>query len=182
MPRRRFLLLGLGLLVAGAAALWLFRDRLLTLDATEAAVRQAFPEVPTVSTHALSVALRDSARAPLLLDARQPEEYAVSHLPGALQVDPEADAATLLATIGDMANGREVIVYCSVGYRSAKVATRLQEAGLGNVSNLEGSIFRWANEDRPLVRDGQPMRLVHPYNATWGRLLAPERRAPLTRE
>jgi hypothetical protein len=47
------------------------------------------------------------------------------------------------------------------------------------VQNLEGSIFQWANEHRPLVRDGQRETRVHPYNAVWGRLLAPEVRAPL---
>jgi 3-mercaptopyruvate sulfurtransferase SseA len=62
-------------------------------------------------------------------------------------------------------------VYCSVGIRSARVADRLRHAGIGAVYNLDGSIFRWASEGRPVVRDGEPVRAVHPYNAVWGRLL-----------
>ena len=43
------------------------------------------------------------------------------------------------------------------------------------VSNLEGSIFRWSGEGRPLVDPkGKSTRLVHPYNPYWGRLLDPE--------
>jgi len=30
-------------------------------------------------------------------------------------------------------------------------------AGYTQMQNLEGSIFQWANERRPLLRDGEPM-------------------------
>lgn len=135
-----------------------------------------FPDVPTVSTAALAARLA-AGEAPLLLDARSDAEYAVSHLPGALRVDPEADAAALDSALSDVDRQRGVVVYCSVGVRSAKVAQRLHAAGFDDVANLEGSIFRWANEGRPLERDGRAAEVVHPYDAVWGRLLAPERRA-----
>ena len=70
-----------------------------------------------------------------------------------------------------------MVVYCSVGYRSSRLVARLQQAGCTNVFNLEGSIFQWANEDRRLERDGQPVKEVHPYNRTFGQLLRPEHRA-----
>jgi len=68
-------------------------------------------------------------------------------------------------------------VYCSVGYRSSKFAERLQAAGLIEVMNLEGSIFAWANEDRPLQKDGQPVAQVHPYSRKYAQMLKPGRRA-----
>ena len=40
-----------------------------------------------------------------------------------------------------------------------------------NVRNLDGSIFQWANEGRPLVRGNQRVQDVHPYDENWGRLL-----------
>jgi hypothetical protein len=64
-----------------------------------------------------------------------------------------------------------VVVYCSVGYRSAKVTAALQERGFTQVANLKGSIFRWANEGRPVVRGSTGVREVHPYDHTWGTLL-----------
>jgi hypothetical protein len=70
-----------------------------------------------------------------------------------------------------------IVTYCSVGYRSGAFAERLRSAGFTNVVNLEGSIFRWANEGRPLFRSARPVTEVHPYNRTWGLLLKEDRRA-----
>ena len=72
-----------------------------------------------------------------------------------------------------------IVTYCAVGYRSGALATKLREAGFTNVRNLEGSIFQWANEHRPLVREDQPVTTVHPYSSLWGRLLTDDVRAPL---
>jgi len=52
------------------------------------------------------------------------------------------------------------------------MARRLARAGCREVFNLEGAIFDWACEGRPLERDGQPVHVVHPFN--WmGRLMLP---------
>jgi rhodanese-related sulfurtransferase len=59
------------------------------------------------------------------------------------------------------------------------MASRLRAAGFTDVRNLEGSIFQWANERRPLVREEEPVSQVHPYNALWGRLLNDDVRASL---
>jgi 3-mercaptopyruvate sulfurtransferase SseA len=69
-----------------------------------------------------------------------------------------------------------------VGYRSSELATRLQRAGQTNVTNLEGSIFQWANEGRALEASGKPATRVHPYNEKFGRLLKPELRASSMKE
>lgn len=142
-------------------------------QAVGALIERDFPAVESIRTDSLAAWLADSTRVPpLLLDAREREEYAVSHLRGALHVDPDASAEALTAALSeDLDPARPVVVYCSVGYRSARVTDRLRAAGVRDVRNLEGSIFRWANEGRPVVRDGVPVRTVHPYDAVWGRLL-----------
>ena len=63
------------------------------------------------------------------------------------------------------------MVYCSVGYRSAKVAQQLQQKGYKNVFNLNGGIFQWANQGKPIFKDKHPVKVVHPYNFFWGKLL-----------
>jgi rhodanese-related sulfurtransferase len=142
-------------------------------------VRHRFPKVPQISTTNLATWLADPARPqPQLLDVREPAEYAVSHLAGAIQVSPDSSAAKVLARINPH---RPVVVYCSVGYRSSQMAQRLQRAGFTNVMNLEGSIFAWANEGHPFVADGHPATLVHPYDRKFGQMLKPSLRAPLTR-
>ena len=169
-------LAALVLISAAGAAWWLARGAHRPGSAAWQAVDRdlaaRFSDVPATTTAALAAAL-GGPDPPLLLDARAPEEYAVSHLPGARRVDPDATAAEL---VGEVEPGRGVVVYCAVGVRSAGVARRLRAAGVAAV-NLEGSIFRWANEGRPLVRDGRAVETVHPYDAAWGRLLAPDRRA-----
>ena len=136
-----------------------------------------FSDVPATTTAALAAQM-ERGRAPVLLDARTPAEFAVSHLPGARRVDPDADAQDLAAALAGVDRQRPVVVYCSVGVRSAGVARRLRRAGFAHVENLEGSVFRWANEGRPLVTaGGAPAETVHPYGGVWGRLLRPERRA-----
>jgi rhodanese-related sulfurtransferase len=139
----------------------------------DAEIRHKFPDVPRISTSALAQWLADKKKAqPLLLDVRSAPEFEVSHLAGAIRVEPGADLAKL-----HLPNDKRIVTYCSVGYRSAALALRLHAAGYRNVENIEGSIFEWANENRPLVHDGKPTDRVHPYNAVWGMLLDKDRRA-----
>ena len=142
----------------------------LRWSAVNRMIEAQYPEVPTITTDSLAKRLADTtATRPVLLDARAPEEYAVSHLPGARPIDPDAETYPALDSL---AKDRPIVVYCSVGYRSAGVTSRLRAAGFTDVSNLHGSIFRWANEGRPVYRDQQRVAGVHPFDSQWGQLLA----------
>ena len=123
--------------------------------------------VALISTEELEKRLKGKT-APVLLDIRKAEEYAVSHLPGARLMLPDSNPAVVLA---DLDKDTELVVYCSVGIRSARMARKLEEAGFRNVENLEGSIFKWANEGRPVYRESKEVEVVHPFNKKWGRLL-----------
>ena len=120
----------------------------------------------------------------LLLDIREPEEYAVSRLPGAVRVDPNASAATLIH-MGDV-TGKKIIVYCSVGRRSSIFAEREQTAlmkmGAASVSNLEHGIFGWHNERRELMDANGETDAVHPYNEIWKRYVKRDEKARYTPE
>ena len=119
----------------------------------------------------------------LLLDIREPEEYAVSRIPGAVRVDPSANAKSALIQIGDV-RGKEIIVYCSVGRRSSNFAAREQatllEMGAASVSNLENGIFGWHNENRELVDAKGTTDAVHPYDAIWKRYVQRKDKARYT--
>ena len=74
----------------------------------------------------------------------------------------------------------DVVCYCSVGYRSAKLAQILQEKiktdmeddNSIRVYNLEGSLFKWANERRPMIdKHGNKTEFCHPYSIIWGKFL-----------
>lgn len=150
--------------------------RWLGWQALNAEIRRRFPAVTRIGTAELAAWLADPGRTPpRLLDVREPAEYEVSHLAEAQQVEPGSDPSALT-----LPKDTPIVTYCSVGYRSAEYAQKLRRAGFTNVRNLEGSIFEWANENRPLVEgDGQRTEQVHPYNRTWGLLLRPSHRAPV---
>ena len=136
-------------------------------------IRRDFPEVKRITTTELAAWLSDKQQPPpLLLDVRTDAEYGVSHLQNAEHVEPDAAAAAL-----HEAKNRPIVTYCSVGYRSGAFAQRLRAAGFTNVQNLEGSIFQWVNEGRPVFRRGEAVDKVHPYNWMWGLLLRKEHRA-----
>lgn len=130
-------------------------------------IRERLPEVARINVVELAERLAEGD-APLLVDAREKEEYALSHLPGARQAATVDEASTLLEGIP---KDREIVVYCSVGYRSGYLAAELGDVGFTNVRNLEGSIFEWANTGQAVYRGDLQVHEVHPYNKKWGRLL-----------
>jgi rhodanese-related sulfurtransferase len=133
-----------------------------TWEEIEQLISKKYPTVAHIGVDELHAALARGER-PLLIDARAPEEYAVSHLPGAHN----------LTTTGEVRadKGTAIVVYCSVGVRSAILAKALQEAGFSHVRNLRGSIFAWAEKGYPLWRGDTRAEKVHPYDKKWGTLL-----------
>ena len=168
--------MALALGLAGSTWLWWTRGgETLRWRAVDRMIAQSHGTVPTISTDVLAARLNQpQGERPLLLDARAPEEYATSHISGALHYDPERPNTALLDTVS---TDQTIAVYCSVGYRSAGVVNALREQGYTDVVNVEGSIFQWANEGRPVVHAGKRVGRVHPYDAVWGQLLADSLRA-----
>src|SRR5262249_30750378 len=95
-----------------------------------------------------------------------PAEFAVSHLKGAINHRTPNEIEAVLRE--DL---RRTVVYCSVGFRSARLAQVLMERGFSNIWNLEGSIFQWVTEGRSIYRGIDPVEKVHPYVKRWAGLL-----------
>ena len=111
----------------------------------------------------------------VIFDVRTPEEYAVSHLEGAVRVDPAIDSAAFLSEHASAAKGKAVVFYCSVGVRSSKLTARvaggLKAAGATSTGELKGGIFAWAGDDRRLVDAKGQTGKVHGYDSSWGKLV-----------
>ena len=133
-------------------------------------IRLKFPTVQHITTKEFAQWLLNPVKSkPLVLDARSHAEYAVSHLKTAVLIDPIASNLAALLTVS---KDTPIVVYCSVGYRSAKLVQQLDGAGFSCIFNLSGGIFQWANAGHPIFKDDQhPTQLVHPFNAIWGKLL-----------
>ena len=102
----------------------------------------------------------------IFVDARERKEFEVSHIKGAIFVGYDSLDLSQMAKID---KAKQIVVYCSVGYRSEKVSEKLEELGYSNVSNLYGGIFEWKNQGQPLITPKkEPTDKVHAYNKMWG--------------
>ena len=99
------------------------------------------------------------------LDARSKREYKVSHVKDAIWVGYDTYSSRKLK---GLTVDSKIVVYCSVGLRSEKVAERLGDEGFGDVSNMYGGIFEWKNRDYELVDEDGVTDRVHVYNEKWG--------------
>ena len=164
--------------LAGLALIYVSPVGAQTWDALLNNIRRRFPTVRHLSTRQLDEWLSgaNGSPRPLLVDARPEEEFAVSHLRGAQRFVSVEKVKAAIST-----NAQPIVVYCSVGYRSSALAVKLAKAGLTDVRNLDGSLFAWANEGRPVYRGDERLDPphVHPYNSKWGRLLRPGLRGAL---
>ena len=103
----------------------------------------------------------------IFLDARELEEFTISHIPNALHIGYDDFE---IEKIPDLSKDQKLIVYCSIGYRSEKIGNKLKKAGFNNVYNLYGSIFEWANRGYSIEDiDGHSTRKLHTYNKKWSK-------------
>lgn len=102
--------------------------------------------VPVISVQELKQ-LRDSRKPHLLLDVREPSEYAASRIDGAKLIP----LAELPGRFGELPKNVPIVVHCHHGGRSAQAVRFLQEAGFKDVKNLAGGIDAWSADIDPDV-------------------------------
>ena len=145
------------------------------LAAIEKTVALVHP-VPNIAVGELEEKLASGDSAKLVLfDTRRLEEYKPSHIRLAIQLDPDMTAKEFIKKYGAEIKGKQVVFYCSVGYRSSIFVERVQERALASgalsLANLRGGIFRWYNENKALVDQRGGTDAIHPYDRFWGRLI-----------
>ena len=107
----------------------------------------------------------------LLLDAREREEFEVSHLKNAIWVGYDDFEISRLLKVAPNKQ-TPILVYCSVGIRSEDVGEQLKMAGYTQIRNLYGGIFEWKNQGYPVYdMQQQSTEKVHPFSKYWGFLL-----------
>lgn len=107
----------------------------------------------------------------IILDAREPEEYNVSHIKNAIYVGyNDFNINSVSDVVEDKSSS--IVVYCSVGIRSETIGEKLKEAGYMNVYNLYGGIFEWVNNDLPVYDSKNNLTTnVHAYSKYWSKWL-----------
>ena len=176
-PRRTWPLIAASVFLIGQAwiaerAVYSGTKDAITWSAVFTWIQRDWPQVPQMSTGELAELMAaGNESALLLIDVRTREEYEVSHLPGAIWAETPSQIASAM---GGASDRKPVVLYCSVGVRSSRAAAKLMESGRANVFNLQGSIFKWANEGGSLIANGSAVHVVHPYSERWGVLLNPQ--------
>jgi rhodanese-related sulfurtransferase len=131
---RNNLLLFVVALVSGGMLLWPF-------------VRRGFGGPSVSPAEATQLINRQDA---LVIDVREPAEFAAGHLLGAKNLP----LARLKSPGADVAKrkDRPVIVYCDGSDRAAKAASALKKLGFARVLNLSGGIKAWQDAGLPLEK------------------------------
>jgi rhodanese-related sulfurtransferase len=99
---------------------------------------------PAISVTQLAEKLQ-AAQPPLLIDVREPDEFAFCRIPGA-QLRPLGEIQDWARQLDPQA---EIVMQCHTGIRSAHAANYLARLGFTRVYNLEGGIDAWAEEIDP---------------------------------
>ncbi len=88
------------------------------------------------------------ARQALLIDVREPVEFGMERIPGALLLPlSEIDPASL-----PLDGSKRVIFHCGTGRRSGQAVQRLIEAGAQQAAHLAGGLRAWKEAGLPLTR------------------------------
>ena len=75
----------------------------------------------------------------LLIDARDPAQFAKGHIPGAINIDWRQ----VLAKRNTIPKNKAVLIYCNTGSLSAQAGFALRVAGWDNVRILQGGMTEW---------------------------------------
>lgn len=87
---------------------------------------------------------------PLVLDVRDPAEFAGGHIADARNI-PLNELANRLAEL-EASKDRPVLVNCQGGVRSANACGVLKKAGFERLFNLDGGINAWNQANLPVVK------------------------------
>ncbi|PPK87182.1 rhodanese-related sulfurtransferase [Neolewinella xylanilytica] len=161
-------------LIGGISLLLLYACRLSGQQVPER-LRTGYPPLDerlstmvTADSASLSPAEAKELSGAIFLDAREPEEYALSHLPGARSLGYKDPTYSVL----DGADpGTPLVVYCTIGYRSERMVEELKSRGFRHVYNLYGSVYAWLLAGNPVVNESGETDRVHTYNRKWGTYL-----------
>ncbi len=120
-------------------------------------------DVPIMGVHELSTKQSNY----VILDARDKLEFDIAHIKGAKLIGYEHFDKSVLNKIP---KDSKIVVYCSIGYRSEKIALKLKKLGYSNVFNLYGSIFEWVNQGNAVYDKNEILsHRIHTYNKEWSK-------------
>ncbi len=104
------------------------------------------PPVPSIEATAVQAKLTEKPK-PLVLDVREPSEYAAGHIAGSTLIPLHQ----LSSRMTELPKDRDIICVCASGSRSSSAARQLMKSGY-TVLNLSGGLSRWQRAGLPLKK------------------------------
>lgn len=91
--------------------------------------------------------MMDSGEDFLLIDVREPAEYEIVNIPGAVLI-PKGE---LPARLAELPHHKPIVLHCKTGVRSAEALALLKGAGFTDARHVQGGVTAWAQQvDRTL--------------------------------
>ncbi|PSB20473.1 molybdenum cofactor biosynthesis protein MoeB [filamentous cyanobacterium CCP2] len=117
----------------------------------KAAEAQQQADMEEITVQQLKELLDSGAKDYVLLDVRNPNEYEIARIPGAVLVPlPDIENGDGVNKVKELVNGHKLVVHCKMGGRSAKAISLLKESGIDGI-NVKGGINAWSQEVDPSV-------------------------------
>lgn len=104
----------------------------------------------------------------VILDAREKEEFEISHIPKAKYVGYNNFSLQKLDSL-KIPKTSTIVVYCSLGIRSENIGEKIKEYGYPNVLNLYGGIFEWKNNNLEIVNNNKITDSIHTFSKKWSK-------------
>ncbi|MFC7504314.1 adenylyltransferase/sulfurtransferase MoeZ [Nocardioides sp. CPCC 206347] len=86
----------------------------------------------------------------VLIDVREPAEAEINHIPGAVLI-PKGDFlnGTALAQLPPVDSGKQIVMHCKTGVRSAETLAIVKGAGYDDAVHVGGGVVAWVNQIDP---------------------------------
>ena len=92
------------------------------------------------------IAAADAVKNPepgtVYFDCREPNEYALGHIPGAVFI-PRGNLETKIEAA--ISRDKKILIYCASGNRSALAADTMQQMGYTDVASMSGGFRGWVD-------------------------------------
>jgi rhodanese-related sulfurtransferase len=95
-------------------------------------------------------------QAPLMVDLRTPPEFAIAHLPGAVNI-PVSELEKRLDEARP-AEGQDLLIYCLNGSRTRQAEPLLYAHDINSFYHLEGELEGWLQKNYPFEKGGAPRK------------------------
>ncbi|PIU01051.1 MAG: hypothetical protein COT74_00675 [Bdellovibrionales bacterium CG10_big_fil_rev_8_21_14_0_10_45_34] len=120
--------------------------------------QKALGEIPSVEADQVNLISTKVT----ILDVRTEKEMDTSRIENSISVAEFEQQS-------EKYKNNEIIVYCTIGYRSGLAAIDLRRKGF-NAFSLRGGILLWAHSGKQLWSQGKPVKVAHIYGAEWNLL------------